>query len=207
MVEDEGTEKVETGRSIPEWAWMVLLAILIFDVWWRGHTFGPTVKARYDLKLWPVVEGDSEPLDCDEAAYGYIGREIDQGAVMYRDLTENKPPLGYWLYALGIRMGRPDELTVRLLSIPMVLVTIVLRLVARTAALRAVGGLPVRVPGGSSKHRPVSLWKRLQPRACDEPLRHRLPGGDGRGLGSEGSSRAGSAGSRWPGPWWGPRAW
>ena len=39
-----------------------------------------------------MAVGASEPLDCDEAAYAYIGHRILRGDVMYRDLTENKPP-------------------------------------------------------------------------------------------------------------------
>lgn len=118
--------KAGPARAIPEWAWIALLAALVLDVWWRGHTFGPTVLERSGWKLWPVVEGESEPLDCDEAAYGYIGRRVAEGAVLYRDLTENKPPLGYWLYAAAIAMGDPNEITVRVLPIPMVLATIAL---------------------------------------------------------------------------------
>ena len=37
---------------------------------------------------------------------------------MYRDLTENKPPLGYWLYALGVALGGYNELAIRLLPDP-----------------------------------------------------------------------------------------
>ena len=51
------------------------------------------------------MAGASEPLDCDEAAYAYIGHRLLKGDVMYRDLTENKPPLGYWLYALAVALG------------------------------------------------------------------------------------------------------
>ncbi len=105
---------------------MVLLGILVFDVWWRGHTFGPTVRDRMKLTLWPVVEGESEPLDCDEAAYGYIGRRLLNGDVMYRDLTENKPPGGYWIYEAAIALGDANEITIRILPIPLVLLTIVL---------------------------------------------------------------------------------
>ena len=45
---------------------------------------------------------------------------------MYRDLTENKPPLGYWLYALGVKLGGYNELAIRLLPLPAILVTIAL---------------------------------------------------------------------------------
>jgi len=113
-----------TPRRRPHWSVFVLAGILLFDVWLRGHTFGPTIRDRFGLNLWPVSGGEAEPLDCDEAAYAYIGRRIDDGAVMYRDLTENKPPGGYWLYALALALGGADELTVRVMPIPIVLATI-----------------------------------------------------------------------------------
>ena len=40
------------------------------------------------------------------------------------DLTENKPPLGYWLYALGVKLGGYNELAIRLLPLPAILVTV-----------------------------------------------------------------------------------
>ena len=123
-------------RPIPRWAWSGLLVVLVFDVWWRGHTFGPTVLERTGLRLWPVVSGSTEPLDCDEAAYGYIGRRLDDGAILYRDLLENKPPVGYWLYEFAVKVGGADELTIRLLPIPLVLATIAL---IWWIALRAAG--------------------------------------------------------------------
>jgi 4-amino-4-deoxy-L-arabinose transferase-like glycosyltransferase len=110
----------------PRWAILVLGAILVFDVWLRAHTFGPTVRDRLGLDLWPVTGAASEPLDCDECAYAYIGRRITHGAVMYRDLTENKPPGGYWIYTLAVALGGSNELTIRLMPIPMVLATIAL---------------------------------------------------------------------------------
>lgn len=110
----------------PRRAWLALLLILIFDVWLRGHTFGPAVREHLGVRPWPVVSGRAEPLDCDEAAYAYIGRRIVRGDVLYRDLTENKPPGGYWLYALAVALGGADEITVRLMPIPLVLATITL---------------------------------------------------------------------------------
>jgi 4-amino-4-deoxy-L-arabinose transferase-like glycosyltransferase len=112
--------------KIPRRAWRALLAILILDVWLRGHTFGPTVAATLSVRPWPVVAGRTEPLDCDEAAYAYIGRRIVRGDVLYRDLTENKPPGGYWIYALAVALGDAEEITIRLLPIPLVLGTIAL---------------------------------------------------------------------------------
>jgi 4-amino-4-deoxy-L-arabinose transferase-like glycosyltransferase len=106
------------------WSRSILLLILLLDVWYRAHTFGPLIREKTGLTLWPQMSGESEPLDCDEAAYAYIGHRILAGDVMYRDLTENKPPLGYWLYALGVAIGGYNELAIRLMAIPFVLATI-----------------------------------------------------------------------------------
>ena len=70
--------------------------------------------------------GASEPLDCDEAAYAYIGHRILHGDVLYRDLTENKPPLGYWIYTLAVALGGYNELAIRVMPIPFVLAAIAL---------------------------------------------------------------------------------
>jgi 4-amino-4-deoxy-L-arabinose transferase-like glycosyltransferase len=108
------------------WSVLILAVILVLDVWYRAHTFGPTVKQATGIDLWPRTIGPSEPLDCDEAAYAYIGHRLLRGDVMYRDLTENKPPLGYWLYALGVAAGGYNELSIRLLPLSAVLMTIAL---------------------------------------------------------------------------------
>ena len=108
------------------WSRLVLILLLCFDVWYRGHTFGPTVRDAIGIDLWPASAGASEPLDCDEAAYAYIGHRILRGDVMYRDLTENKPPLGYWLYTLTVALGGYQELAIRVMPIPFVLATIAL---------------------------------------------------------------------------------
>ena len=114
--------------------------VLILDLWLRGHAFGPAIRARTGLDLYLATSAESEPLDCDEAIYGHIGGRISRGAVMYRDLTENKPPGGYWLYALAVAIGGEEELTVRLLPVPFVLATTVLvGLVARRLRGDAAG--------------------------------------------------------------------
>jgi 4-amino-4-deoxy-L-arabinose transferase-like glycosyltransferase len=107
-------------------ATLILVAILLLAVWYRGHTLGPSIEQATGLRLWPAATGETEPLDCDEAAYAYIGHRLLRGDVLYRDLTENKPPLGYWLYALGVKVGGYRELSIRLLPIPAVLLAIVL---------------------------------------------------------------------------------
>ena len=106
------------------WSLPVLIAILIFNVWLRAHTFAPAIVEVTGLKLWPAATGPTEPLDCDECAYAYIGHRVLAGDVLYRDLTENKPPLGYWLYATPIAFGGYNELAIRLFPIPYILATL-----------------------------------------------------------------------------------
>ena len=52
-----------------------------------------------------------------------MGRRMLRGDALYRDLSENKPPLGYWLYELAVGIGGANELTVRLMAMPYVLAT------------------------------------------------------------------------------------
>ena len=107
------------------WSRLVLILLLLLDVWYRAHTFGPIVRDKLGLNS-GRADRCSEPLDCDEAAYAYIGHRILRGDVMYRDLTENKPPLGYWLYTLAVALGGYNELAIRVMPIPFVLATIAL---------------------------------------------------------------------------------
>ncbi len=118
----------------------VLLGLMIFAVWYRAHTFGPSVGP----KLWPRSTGLSEPLDCDEAAYAYIGKRIVAGDVLYRDVTENKPPLGYWIYAAAVALGGYRELAIRLLPLPFVLATTA---IVWWIAGRLAGGLAAGLAG------------------------------------------------------------
>jgi 4-amino-4-deoxy-L-arabinose transferase-like glycosyltransferase len=111
------------ARQAPKWAVACLLMILAFDVAWRWHTIGPTPVSRA-FEGWLVRSGETEPLDCDEAAYAYMARRMLRGDVLYRDLIENKPPLGYWLYTLAVALGGANEMTVRIMAMPYVLATI-----------------------------------------------------------------------------------
>ncbi|HEY2156363.1 MAG TPA: glycosyltransferase family 39 protein, partial [Isosphaeraceae bacterium] len=111
------------ARRVPRWAVACLLMILAFDVAWRWHTIGPTPISR-PFEGWLVRSGETEPLDCDEAAYAYMARRMLRGDVLYRDLIENKPPLGYWLYTLAVALGGANEMTVRIMAMPYVLGTI-----------------------------------------------------------------------------------
>lgn len=107
-------------------AWGGLVVVLILTAWWRAHTFAPSLHSAWGLNLWPVLRGETQPLDCDEAAYTLIGQRLLHGEVMYRDLTENKPPGGYWTYALAVALGGAREITVRVLPLPLVLATVAL---------------------------------------------------------------------------------
>jgi hypothetical protein len=118
------SEPIETRRT-PSWAVVGLLLILALNVAWRWHTIGPSPASR-PFEGWLVRSGETEPLDCDEAAYAYMGRRILRGDVLYRDLVENKPPLGYWLYTLADAIGGANEMTVRVMAMPYVLATTVL---------------------------------------------------------------------------------
>ncbi|MFO0909300.1 MAG: glycosyltransferase family 39 protein [Isosphaeraceae bacterium] len=102
---------------------VVMLALLVFQVWLRGHAFWPTVRPLAGFDPYFVTSPEAEPLDCDEAIYGYIGGRLARGSVMYRDLTENKPPGGYWIFATAVSLGGPHELTIHLLPLPFVLAT------------------------------------------------------------------------------------
>ncbi|WP_169976631.1 ArnT family glycosyltransferase [Tautonia rosea] len=113
-----------TRSGTPGWAIAGLVLALIFAAWWRGHTFAPAMEDSLGLAPWPVVEGESEPLDCDEAAYAYMARRLFKGDRLYADLSENKPPLGYWIYSASAAIGGANELTIRLLPLPLVLVTV-----------------------------------------------------------------------------------
>ncbi len=127
------------------WSRWVLILLLVFDVWYRAHTFGPQVRDGLGINLWPAAVGASEPLDCDEAAYAYIGHRILRGDVLYRDVTENKTPLGYWLYTLAVALGGYNELAIRIMPIPFVLLATTVvwwiagRLGGQTAACLAAG--------------------------------------------------------------------
>jgi 4-amino-4-deoxy-L-arabinose transferase-like glycosyltransferase len=127
------------------WARLILVLLMVVDVWYRAHTFGPDIRAATGIDLWPQAAGESEPLDCDEAAYAYMGHRVLRGDILYRDLTEYKPPLGYWIYTLAVAIGGYNELAIRAMAIPFVLATIAavwwvaLRLGGPVAACLAAG--------------------------------------------------------------------
>ncbi len=156
---------------------LVLCGLLVLGSWYRAHTFAPSLGPRLAASLWPAASGDTEPLDCDESAYAYMGHRVLAGDALYRDLTENKPPLGYWLYALAVAIGGYRELTIRVMPIPFVLATIAIvwwiaRRLERPGSRVAGGGVVSRC-----EHRPVPLWQRRQPRALHELLFRGRAGG------------------------------
>lgn len=118
-----------SNRRGPIAAALVIVAvgsILLFDVWLRSHAFAPTIHIRFGAEGPQTIDRSVEPLDCDEALYAYMGKRMTHGAVLYRDLSENKPPLGYWIYEAAVAIGGYNETAIRVLPIPLVLTTIVL---------------------------------------------------------------------------------
>lgn len=50
------------------------------------------------------------PLGHDEAIYAYMGQQTGQGAVLYRDVTDNKPPVIFWAGALVSRLPGVNQI-------------------------------------------------------------------------------------------------
>ena len=102
------------------------------------------------------------------------GIAFSRGDVLYRDVTENKTPLGYWLYTLAVLVGGYNELAIRIMPIPFVLATIALvwwiagKLGGQVSACLAAGLLR------PAEHRPVPLRQRCQPRALHQSVRGRV---------------------------------
>ena len=170
---DAGSSQTAPRRR---WLIVVLLFILVLDVWYRAATFAPSITQATRLPLWPAATGPSEPLDCDEAAYAYIGHRLLEGDVMYRDLTENKPPLGYWLYALAVKIGGYNELAIRLLPIPFPALDPGDPVLDGAESRRPAGRMPgppaLRLP----EHRSVPLRQRIEHGTLHEPVRGGIPG-------------------------------
>jgi 4-amino-4-deoxy-L-arabinose transferase-like glycosyltransferase len=90
-------------RTWAEYSVLALAALLIVALRW--HTI-------------------DEPIDCDEAAYGYVAHRVLHGDRLYVDVFENKPPLAYMPYAAAIALGGYSERSLRVLPVPFVLVTL-----------------------------------------------------------------------------------
>ena len=101
---------------------------------------------------------------------------------MYRDLTENKPPLGYWLYALAVALGGYNELAIRVLAIPAVLADDRPALVDRIAACRRPGRLPGCWPLCVAQHRSVPLRQRIEYGTFHEPVLGGVASADRSGM-------------------------
>ena len=49
-----GKTGMQESSSI-KWSFLALVVILLIDLWYRGHTFGPTVARIAGIKLWPAA--------------------------------------------------------------------------------------------------------------------------------------------------------
>ena len=95
---------------------------------------------------------------------------------MYRDLTENKPPLGYWLYALAVLIGGYNELAIRLLPIPAVLLSIALVWWIGGRLAGSLAGVPGRRAIRPAQHRSLPVRQRIEHGTFHEPVLGRVAG-------------------------------
>lgn len=58
-----------------------------------------------------------EPLNSDEASYGYIAKQILSGETPYKDIFDHKPPAIYYTYALIFQLFGSEAQNIRLLAI------------------------------------------------------------------------------------------
>jgi hypothetical protein len=104
-VEIENAQPVNTGRSgLPA-------LVLFFAV--VGCTYIPWRIHHYRLFL----------LD-DSGLFLHVGQRLIQGDLLYREISDNKPPLIYWLNALGLLLGRGSPGGVLLLCVTAQLLTL-----------------------------------------------------------------------------------
>lgn len=78
------------GRASP-WLVTACLLLALAHVWW--------VKAA-----WAGI-----PLQTDSGIWAYIGWRLNNGATLYRDLWDNKPPGIFYAFALAERFGEPGS--------------------------------------------------------------------------------------------------
>ncbi|GBR75514.1 putative glycosyl transferase [Candidatus Termititenax persephonae] len=56
------------------------------------------------------------PLGQDESVYAYMSQQVGQGAVLYRDVTDNKPPVLFWLAAAVTRLPGVNQINILILD-------------------------------------------------------------------------------------------
>ena len=93
-------------------------------MWYRAHTFGPAHPRRARRSTFGRRGGANRAARLRRGGLCLYWTSRLYGDVLYRDLTENKPPLGYWLYTLAVALGGYNELAIRVMPIPFVLATI-----------------------------------------------------------------------------------
>jgi 4-amino-4-deoxy-L-arabinose transferase-like glycosyltransferase len=65
----------------------------------------------------------NEPLDRDVGLFAAIGREIANGAIHYKDITDNKPPGIHFIFALLYKIVGSNFIAVNFLAVILALVT------------------------------------------------------------------------------------
>ena len=122
-----GAAMIDPKPRSPAWAKVVLLLILLLD----ALVAMPHDRPDGREESWASPPGrwssaESEPSSTATRRPTPTSAGGWPAGVMYRDVSENKPPLGYWLYTLAVAIGGANETTIRLMPIPYVLATIAL---------------------------------------------------------------------------------
>ncbi|MGL4465347.1 MAG: ArnT family glycosyltransferase, partial [Planctomycetia bacterium] len=89
--------------------------------WWAAVA---ALLAALAIQTILRLHAQTTPLDCDEAAYLYIGHRLLQGDRLYVDVFENKPPGCYAVHALAAAVFGYGEAGLRWTSLPFALGTI-----------------------------------------------------------------------------------
>jgi 4-amino-4-deoxy-L-arabinose transferase-like glycosyltransferase len=91
------------------------------------------VKSNKALVVWGLglllffrLETFLTPFGHDESIFAYMGQEISRGAVLYRDVTDNKPPLIFYVAAAVAKMPGLQQMYLLGLDFLVALVCVVL---------------------------------------------------------------------------------
>ena len=182
---------------------IVLVVLMVLDVWYRAHTFGPDIRAatgieplaadrRRRASPWTATRRPTPTWDIASSA----------GDVLYRDLTEIQAAAGLLDLHDGRRHRRVQRAGDPAHGDPVRAGDDRRGLVDRPAAGRPGRGLPGGRSVRPAEHRPVPVRQRVEHGALHQPVRDALPRdvdpGAGTGTTGGGSSRRAFASARRP---------
>ena len=116
-----------SGSESPKrWSIVILVVLLVASLWYRAHTFAPTIAAASGLSLWPAA---SRRVRAARLRRGSLCLHRPPHASGRRDVPrpdrEQAPP-GLLALCVAVAIGGYNELSIRLLPIPAVLLSIAL---------------------------------------------------------------------------------